>query len=952
MIAKHYKQTAIKYAEDVVSGAAIAGADIVNACKRFLKDLKRDDLEYRSKDPDACITLMEGLFVHRKGEKLDGTPLLGKPLKLEPWQVFIVCNLLGFYIKGTQERRFKEALIMLGRKNGKAVSLDTEIPTQDGWKKMKDIHKGDYVIGQDGKPSRVVVESEIFHKPMYLVTFEDGATVKASSDHIWTVQTKGSRRVNKYIPISSKKRPKQAVKDNNGWFDITTDEIAKRFKRVRADGKGVDYKYRVPMCKPVQYSWKSLPIDPYTLGVWLGDGSSSDTGITCSDSDRDEMIMLLSREGHECVWHPHKGRAGSIVLDVQGHGQKNPLRSALQEIGVFKNKHIPEKYMHGSIEQRLALLQGLMDTDGTCSKAGQCEFVQKSPVLSEQIVELISSLGLKATKTAKHAKIEGRDAGIVYRIQFWTDKSMPCFRLERKLSRLKTKLAPRMQAKSIVNVECIADEPSKCIAIDNKSHLYLVGRQYTATHNTSFVAALAFAVSILQRHSGSTVYVVAAALKQAMESFQFIDFSLTYKGIRDEFSIKDNAMEHSIKYTFERDGVPDGSIDIQIMASNPDAQDSFGCNFAIADEMAAYKKPSQYNRFKEAMKGFTNKLMVGITTAGDNPNSFGYRRMEYAAKVAAGTVNDDTLFAFIARADQDEKGNCDYTNPIQHQKANPNYGITIRPNEILNESLQAQNDPQQRKDFLSRSLNIYTNAIKAWFDIDEFKASDKKYDWTLEDLVKLRLDWYGGADLSRLYDLTAAALVGHYSGPYNGKQVDVDIIITHGFFPVTQAVEKAEKDNIPLFGWQDDGWLTMCNQPTVNIADIVNWFVMMRKMGFRIKRVGHDRKFAGEEYFPAMKKAGFNVIDQPQYFYLKSQGFRHIETAAKNGTLYYLHSNAYEYCVSNVAAVEKTDDAVQYEKVMQDMRIDLFDASVFATIQMIGQAEKERKGKQWWGEDE
>lgn len=582
MKAKHYRQTAIKYAQDVIDGTIIAGADIVNACKRFLSDLEREDLEYRDKEPDACITLMEGMFVHRKGEMLDGTPLLGKPLKLEPWQVFIVCNLLGFWYKGTQERRYKESLIMLGRKNGK----------------------------------------------------------------------------------------------------------------------------------------------------------------------------------------------------------------------------------------------------------------------------------------------------------------------------------------------------------------------------TSFVAALAFAVSILQRHSGSTVYVVAAALKQAMESFQFMKFSLDYKGIAGDFDIKDNAMEHSIKYTFDNNGIPDGTIDIQIMASNPDAQDSFNCNFAIADELAAYKKAAQYNRFKEAMKGFTNKLMIGITTAGDNANSFGYRRMEYAIKVAAGTVQDDDLFAFIARADQDDKGNCDYTDPVQHQKANPNYGVTIRPKDILNESLQAQNDPQQRKDFLSRSLNIYTSAVKAWFDLDEFKTSDQRYDWSLQELAKLDIDWFGGADLSRMYDLTAAALVGHYSD----KGQDVDIIITHAFTPVAQAARKSDEDNIPLFGWADDGWLTMCNSPTVNISDVVNWFKRMREMGFRIKRVGHDRKFAGEEYFPAMKAAGFTVIDQPQYFYLKSQGFRHIEKAAKDGRLYYLHSQAYEYCVANVAAIEKTDDAVQYEKVMPELRIDLFDASVFATIQMVSQEEKAKKGRAWWGE--
>ena len=217
------------------------------------------------------------------------------------------------------------------------------------------------------------------------------------------------------------------------------------------------------------------------------------------------------------------------------------------------------------------------------------------------------------------------------------------------------------------------------------------------------------------------------------------------------------------------------------------------------------------------------------------------------------------------------------------------------------------------------------------------------YDWTLDELAKLPIDWYGGADLSRLYDLTAAALYGVYNG--------VDIVITHAFFPVTMAARKADEDNIPLFGWADDGWLTMCNTPTVNVSDVVNWFKAMRSRGFRIKRVGHDRKFAGEEYFPEMKKAGFAIVDQPQYFYVKSQGFRHIEKAAKDGRLYYLHSDAYEYCVSNVHAVEKTDDAVQYEKVQPEHRIDLFDASVFACVQMMTQNEREKKGKAWWNED-
>lgn len=459
---------------------------------------------------------------------------------------------------------------------------------------------------------------------------------------------------------------------------------------------------------------------------------------------------------------------------------------------------------------------------------------------------------------------------------------------------------------------------------------------------TSFAGALSYGIGILNRLSGSKIYVVAAGLKQTMETFQFVEYNIKNMGEWDEdgghFHIIDNNNEHSIT----ADEIGGGMFEMHALAANPDAQDSFNCNVAIADEIHAFKKPKQYNLFKEAMKAYRNKLMIGISTAGDDPNSFLAQKVKYCKRVLDGQVKDEQYFIFICEADPVKKEDgsefIDYTNPITHEMANPAYGQSVQPEDLMNDAMQALNDPQQRKDFFAKSLNVFTSSLKTYFDMGVVRSSDECYNWTIEELAKLPITWYGGADLSKMHDLTGTALHGRYK--------DVDISITHGFIPIVVAYQKAEEDNIPFFWWAENDWLTLCNSAVIDYEEPVKWFIKMRNLGFKIKWVGYDRRYSNE-FVLKMKKAGFKTRDQSQRYVEKTEAFREVEKKYISKQFYYLHNKAYEYCVENVHAIEDSDDFVRFEKIEPTQRIDLFDADIIATKQMLIDIEKSQKASSW-----
>lgn len=361
--------------------------------------------------------------------------------------------------------------------HGKALSLDTPLPTPSGWTTMGEVKVGDQVFDEMGKPCNVTFATGIqMDRKCYRVEFSDGTSVIADADHLWETWSPHARNSAARI-LKQGERPMKAhgsLQKRVGPSVVRTAEIAETVQESRwADNKHLRHGVRV--AKPLECPWADLPIEPYCLGVWLGDGDSECARFTCSQWDGD-ILENLATCGFPAI--PNK-----VLGDKTPRYRIDGLGPLLKKENLLGNKHIPKSYLRADAVQRMLLLQGLMDTDGTCTTYGRCEFTTMRESLASGVFELVASLGMRPTQITGEAKVNGKCCGTKYRICFTPSQSV--FRLRRKAARIRTNIpTSRRDYRYIVAVVPVESVPVKCIQVDSPRSLYLCGKGMIPTHNT------------------------------------------------------------------------------------------------------------------------------------------------------------------------------------------------------------------------------------------------------------------------------------------------------------------------------------------------------------------------------------------------------------------------------------------------------------------------------------
>ncbi len=434
---------------------------------------------------------------------------------------------------------------------GKALALGTPLATPSGWTTMGQVAVGDQLLGSDGRPVTVVAATEVMAgRPCYEVEFSDGEVITADAQHQWLTWTRAARRYDHQLRTGTREFASPVPP-----AVVTTEQLAATVYCRSADRRP---NHAVALCAPLQLPEAELPVPPYALGCWLGDGHVAGARITAADP---ELVMHLEASGlevlsqagrylyrlgfpaerlqaaeRECVvcgrsfmpkselvrtcgrvcggkarfisepvaapactscGEPRTGQLPSSGLCRACWRRSGSVQAALRDLGVLGSKHIPASYLRAAEPQRRELLAGLLDTDGTVTSTGSAQIAVTNLGLAAGIRELVQSLGYRCSVTTKQVKGRTQQTSTCSIVNFTTSDTV--FKLSRKQLEHKERLRhdpQRTRWRYITAVRPIASVPVRCVQVDAADHLFLAGRNMVPTHNSTLALDLARAASI------------------------------------------------------------------------------------------------------------------------------------------------------------------------------------------------------------------------------------------------------------------------------------------------------------------------------------------------------------------------------------------------------------------------------------------------------------------------
>ena len=422
------------------------------------------ELPERTLGYHAAAWMMDNL-VQPNGPRA-GQPFIPTDRQIEFLAHFYALNHKGGFM-------YRQGIRRLSKGSGKAVSLLTPILTPSGWRKFGDLRPGDYVFHPSGKPTMVTKTHPIDRWDTWEVELSDGTVETFTGEHLFTVE--------EFVGKSKRKRRTLDVRTMAHEGLIFERPLTKGSTKATKAGVG---KFSLPETGPLEFPERDLPVDPWVLGYWLGDGTTGHGEATADVDDIPHVRERLRAAGYDIggVWKKKEGGRGR-KFSILG------LIGDLRRAGILNDKHIPDAYLYASVEQRRALIQGLMDSDGYVDKKGSAEYCQVRKQVADGMAFLLRSMGVKVNVRESEAKLYGRVTGPRYRLTFKPYKHQNLVTLPRRAERVqeqRRKPIPRV----IKDVRQVAPVDARCISVAAEDGLYLVGETMVVTHNSPFAAAL------------------------------------------------------------------------------------------------------------------------------------------------------------------------------------------------------------------------------------------------------------------------------------------------------------------------------------------------------------------------------------------------------------------------------------------------------------------------------